>query len=134
MRKQLQSRPVRRLGLAAALLVAGSSAVLAFGGFPGSWNVIDGGKTARKRTAGSLSAIIQNNGPDTISVSAKGTFKIAEGEILAGAKATLILPKGAKKVKLVDGTFNNGMGSKGSLIWSKKLSVNGQVIDTKPKL
>jgi len=78
-------------------------------------------------------AIIQNDGPDSIQVSSKGTFEIVGGEILAGEKATVVMPKGSKNVKLVDGNFSNGMGSKGTLIWSQKLSATGQVIDVKPK-
>lgn len=124
---------VRRLGLAAALLTVGSSAVFAFGVFPASWKVVDSGKTVRKRAAGTQYAIIQNKGPDSIQVSAKGSFEIIGGEILAGVKATLVMPKGSSKVKIVDGNFGNGAGSKGSLVWSQKLSVTGQVIDTKPK-
>lgn len=123
----------RRMGLAVALLTVGSSAVLAFGPLPGGWKVAEGGKMIRQRASGTQYAIIQNNGPDSILVTAKGSFEIASGEILAGEKVSVVMPKGSTKVKAVDGNIGNGMGSKGTLVWSQKLSVNGQVIDTKPK-
>jgi len=116
------------MGLAAALLVLGSSTALAFGVFPGSWKVVDGGKAVRKRPSGMLVAIVQNNGADTVTVSSKGALLTVKGDILPGAKASVLLPKGAKNVKLLDGAFANGKGAKGFVFWAKKLPKTGGVI------
>lgn len=116
------------MGLAAALLVVGSSAALAFGVFPGSWKVIDSGKAVRKRPVGMLVAIVRNNGADTVTVSSKGTLKTVSGNILAGEKGTVILPKGAKNVKILDGNFANGKGAKGFVFWAKKQPKTGGII------
>lgn len=129
MSKQLRSGAVRRMGLAGAILIAGSSAALALGAwFPGSWKVVDSGKTVRKRQSGMVAAVIKNKGPDIVQASSKGTLKTVTGEIAPGAYATLILPAGAKNVKLLDANFANGKGSRGSLVWSKSLPFVGPII------
>ena len=133
MRKLLRTGFARRTGLAVILAIGCSSAALAFGIVPGTWKVLEGGKTLVPRVSKLQFAIITNKGPDSILVTAKGTTKVATGEILGGDKATVIVPKGCKKVKLADGIIGNSMGSKGTLIWSQKVSVTGQIIDVKPK-
>lgn len=133
MKQRLSTGLARRMGLAAALAMGCGSAALALGITPGSWKVIDGGKTVVPRVSNLQFAIVTNNGPDSIMVTASGTLKVATGEIFAGDKATVIVPKGCKKVRLVDGTSGNSIGSKGTLVWSQKLAANGAIIDVKPK-
>ena len=123
----------RRWGLAAALTIGFGSAALAFGINPAGWKFADGGKAVRWRPATIQFAIVKNDGPDTIDVTAVGKTMIAEGEILPGDNATVVMPKGSKKLKLVDDLGGNGLGANGTLIWTNKLNAQGQVIDVKPK-
>lgn len=128
MSNEVRSKMMRRLGLAAALLIVASSAGMAFGVFPGAWKVKDNGKAVRKRPGSMPVAIIKNQGPEDIVVSSKGSNVTITGEIVAGAKLSVILPPGAKNVKLVDANFNTGKGAKGSLIWAKQLPNLGPFI------
>ena len=128
MSEQIKSGASRRLGLAAVLLVLGSSTALAVGFNVAGWKVTDSGKTIRKRQAGMVVAVIKNKGPDHVIASSKGTTMTVSGNIPPGTSATLILPKGAKKVKLLDTNFANGKGSRGSLVWAKAMPQVGPII------
>ena len=118
-------RGARRLTLAAALLLVAGSVTVAATVLPGAYKIVDGGKAVRKKPTGMKVARVINDGPDNIQLSSKGTALTETVTVLAGEKYALKLPKGAKNVKLVDGTFDNGMGAKGYVFWSKQLPTTG---------
>ena len=127
MSMRIQSSAAKRIAMTLALLVGGSSAALAFGVFPGSWKIIDSGKAVRKPPSGMKVAVVNNNGPDTIRISSKGTNQTPMETLNPGEKIAFLMPLGAKNVKIVDSNPANGTGAKGLLFWAKKLPKTGEV-------
>jgi len=113
---QARSTLRRSLPLVAAAALLG----LAMAPIPGKWSLPDGTKIVRKPPAGSGYdlAVIQNNGPEDVLVTSKGTL-VTNSVVIPpdGITVQFVLPDGAKNVVLRDNDID-GESATGFLAWA----------------